>query len=29
MHCILRCGLKTFSGDKERMRTGDIFGQGP
>ena len=28
MHCILRCGLKTFSGDKERMRTGDIFGQG-
>lgn len=28
MHCILRCGLKTFSGDKERMRTGDVFGQG-
>mmetsp|Transcript_49046 Transcript_49046/g.153997 ORF Transcript_49046/g.153997 Transcript_49046/m.153997 type:complete len:225 (-) Transcript_49046:1119-1793(-) len=27
-HCILRCGLKSFSGNKERMSTGDVFGEG-
>lgn len=26
-HCILRCGLKSFSGTK-RMNTGDVYGEG-
>ena len=26
-HCILRCGLKSFSGTK-RMTSGDVYGEG-